>query len=53
MTKLQLETEHKTQMINLTNDVKEAVITSGVKDGIVVVFTPHTTASITLFGCFC
>lgn len=49
MTKLQLETEHKTQMINLTGDVKEAVITSGVKDGIVVVFTPHTTASITLF----
>ncbi len=49
MTKLQLVTEHKTQMINITNSVKEAVITSGVKDGIVVVFTPHTTASIILF----
>ncbi len=49
MTKLQFETEHKTQMINITDNVKEAVITSGVKDGIVVVFTPHTTASITLF----
>ncbi len=49
MTKLQLKTEHKTQMINITKDVKEAVITSGVKDGIVVVFTPHTTGSITLF----
>ena len=49
MTRLQLKTEHKTQMINITKEVKEAVITSGVKDGIVVVFTPHTTASITLF----
>ena len=49
MTKLQLKTEHTTQMINITGEVKEAVITSGVKDGIVVVFTPHTTASVTLF----
>lgn len=49
MTKLQLATEHKTQMISITDDVKEAVITSGVKDGIVVVFTPHTTASVMLF----
>lgn len=49
MTKFQLKTEHTTQMINITGEVKEAVITSGVKDGIVVVFTPHTTASVTLF----
>jgi len=49
MTKLQVKTEHTTQMINITEEVKEAVITSGVKDGIVVVFTPHTTGSITFF----
>lgn len=49
MTKFQLKTEHTTQMINITGEVKEAVITSGVKDGIVVVFTPHTTASVILF----
>lgn len=49
MTKLQLKTDHTTQMIDVTNDVKETVITSGIKDGIVVVFTPHTTSSITLF----
>lgn len=49
MTQLQLKTEHTTQMIDITKDVKEAVIKSGVKDGIVVVFTPHTTGSITLF----
>jgi secondary thiamine-phosphate synthase enzyme len=49
MTKIALKTEHKTQMISITGEVKEAVITSGIKDGIVVVFTPHTTASIVLF----
>jgi len=49
MTKIQLKTEHTTQMINITSEVKESVITSGIKDGIVVVFTPHTTASVTLF----
>ncbi len=49
MTKISLTTEHKTQMINITGEVKEAVITSGVKEGIVVVFTPHTTGSVVLF----
>jgi len=49
MTKLQLETEHKTQMIDITDEVKEAVITSGVKEGIAVVFTQHTTGSVVLF----
>ena len=49
MTNIELKTEHTTQMINITDDVKEAVITSGVKEGIAVVFTPHTTGSITLF----
>jgi len=49
MTKIQLKTAHTTQMINITKEVKEAVITSGIKDGIVVVFTPHTTSSIILF----
>jgi len=49
MTKIQLKTAHTTQMINITNEVKEAVITSGIKDGIAVIFTPHTTASVTLF----
>lgn len=49
MTKIELQTEHTTQMINITDEVKEAVITSGVKEGVVVVFTPHTTGSIILF----
>ena len=47
--KLKLQTKHKTQLIDITKDVNEAVITSGIKDGICVVFTPHTTASVFMF----
>lgn len=36
-------------MVNLTQEVKEAVIESGITDGIVMIFTPHTTASVFLF----
>ncbi|MCL2223130.1 MAG: secondary thiamine-phosphate synthase enzyme YjbQ [Oscillospiraceae bacterium] len=33
---------------NITNEVKQAISASGVKDGIAVVFCPHTTAGITI-----
>ena len=33
-------------MTDITKEVREAVITSGIKEGICVVFTPHTTASV-------
>jgi len=33
-------------MINITKDVKEAVIKSGIKDGAVLVFVPHSTCSV-------
>jgi secondary thiamine-phosphate synthase enzyme len=47
--RMTIETSHKTELVDITSDVKEAVITSGVKEGICVVFTPHTTASVLLF----
>lgn len=49
MKTLKFPTSHKTQLMDLTAEVKEAVIKSGVKEGICVVFTPHTTASVFLF----
>ncbi|MDD5212053.1 MAG: secondary thiamine-phosphate synthase enzyme YjbQ [Sulfuricurvum sp.] len=49
MKTLKFPTSHKTQLMNITAEVKEAVITSGVKEGICVVFTPHTTGSVFLF----
>jgi len=44
-----LASKHKSQIIDISSEVKEVVITSGIKEGICVVFTPHTTASVVLF----
>jgi len=49
MKKLTFPTSHKTQLMDITKEIKELVITSGVKDGVCVVFTPHTTVSVFLF----
>ena len=38
----------KENFYNITFQVKEAVVKSGVKNGLVVVFCPHTTAGITI-----
>ena len=46
---LKFPTSHKTQIMDISKEVSEAVITSGIKDGICVVFTPHTTSSIFMF----
>ena len=39
MKTLTLTTKSKTEMTDITEEVKEAVITSGIKEGICVVFT--------------
>jgi len=49
MQTLTYKTNYKSQVIDITKDVKEAVIKSGVKDGIVSVFCPHSTASVIIF----
>jgi len=49
MKTMKFPTSHTTQLMDITNEVNEAVIESGVKDGICVIFTPHTTASVFLF----
>ena len=36
-------------MIEITEVVRESVIKSGIKNGICVVYTPHTTTSVILF----
>lgn len=46
MKKLELETRHKTELIDITDEINDAVITSGIKEGICLVFTPHTTTGI-------
>jgi len=47
--RLTYKTKYKSEVIDITKDIKEAVIKSGIKDGIVTVFCPHSTASVIIF----
>lgn len=43
-----VKTSKRNQMINITGQVMDVVRSSGLTDGLVTVFTPHTTAGITI-----
>lgn len=43
-----ISTKEAQQMSKVTNMVREDIKKSGVKDGIVIVFSPHTTAGFTI-----
>lgn len=45
---IELFTEENECLINITEDIKQAVGESGIKEGICVVYVPHTTAGITI-----
>lgn len=45
---LNIRTDRHTQMKDITEQVRQAVRDSGVQEGLCVVFTPHTTAAITI-----
>lgn len=49
MKTMKFPTSHKTQLMDISKEVSEYVIESGVKDGICIVYTPHTTSSVFLF----
>ncbi len=49
MQEIKIKTKYKSEVIDITKDIKEAVIKSGIKDGIVTVFCPHSTASVIIF----
>jgi secondary thiamine-phosphate synthase enzyme len=44
--KLQIETKKQFEMLDITTHIRTAVVESGIKEGMVTVFSPHTTASI-------
>ncbi|MBN1523333.1 MAG: YjbQ family protein [Spirochaetales bacterium] len=46
--KLNVRTQSKTGFINITTMVQGALRSSGVTDGICVVYIPHTTAGVTI-----
>jgi secondary thiamine-phosphate synthase enzyme len=41
-------TKSKNQWINITGEVQKALSSSGITEGICVVFIPHTTAAVTI-----
>jgi secondary thiamine-phosphate synthase enzyme len=43
-----VRTDSRTQLKDITPEIKECVRKSGVKNGICVVFVPHTTAGVTI-----
>ncbi len=45
---LSIETESGESLVNITGKLRVAVIESGVKEGICVVYVPHTTAALTV-----
>ncbi len=49
MTRITLDTNYLTEMIDITEAVAHEVMKLGIRDGLCTVFTPHTTASVVLF----
>jgi len=45
---LNVKTNMQTQLIDITNQVQKVVGESGVKEGICIIFIPHTTAEVTI-----
>jgi len=46
--KLTFQTQKSTEMINITNEVRDAVAETGIKSGLVLIYVPHSTAGITI-----
>ena len=43
-----INTKRRTEFVDITAEVAKAVTALGVKDGVITVFVPHTTAGITI-----
>lgn len=48
MTRIDISTHSRTEMIDITSKVEEAVKKSDIKDGVCHIFVPHTTAGVTI-----
>lgn len=48
MPTIEIESNQTHEMIEVTDRVQQAIAASGISDGIVHLFTPHTTAAITI-----
>jgi len=43
------KSNYKSEIIDITEEVKESIIKSGIKEGIATIFCPHSTASVIIF----
>ena len=48
MKRVSLQTAEKTEMVDVTHQVQLAVAELGVRDGVCLVYVPHTTAAVTI-----
>jgi len=48
MHKISLQTSRRTEFIDITDRVEQALAGAGVSEGVCTVFTPHTTAAVTI-----
>ncbi len=49
MKEIIIKTNYKSEIIDITKEIKETVIKSGIKKGIVTVFCAHSTSSLVIF----
>ena len=48
METIRVRTQKRSDMVDITGQVRELIARSGISEGIVMVFVPHTTAGITI-----
>ncbi|MHC4779272.1 MAG: secondary thiamine-phosphate synthase enzyme YjbQ [Planctomycetota bacterium] len=48
MKTIQIQTHSRTDLVDITADVRDALAESGVSSGLATVFVPHTTAGVTI-----
>jgi secondary thiamine-phosphate synthase enzyme len=51
MTIIEVRTKSREELVDITPQVQDAVRTSGIAEGICVVYAPHTTAAVTINEC--
>lgn len=48
MDQVTIKTHNKIELIDITNEIQNCITKSGIKEGVAIVFIPHTTAGVTI-----
>jgi secondary thiamine-phosphate synthase enzyme len=48
MTTIEVSSRQQVELIDVTGEVRRAIAASGVREGLAVLFVPHTTAAVTI-----